>query len=51
MKKIETRPEVYARFKHSYGAWNVLALMLSQFEFVKMQALNKFCYQVSISRV
>ena len=28
----------------SYGAWSVLALMLSPLDFLQLQALNKYCY-------
>ena len=43
--------DVSHRLLVSFGVWNELALMLSPFEFLKMQALNRFSYNVCISRV
>ena len=34
----------------SFGVWNILASMLAQNEFVKLQGLNHFAYDVNISR-
>ena len=42
---------VYERFKCSYGGWNGLAMFLRPIQFLKMQALCKYTYRVSISRV
>ena len=42
---------VYERFKCSFGAWNGLACFLRTIQFLKLQALCKYTYRVSISRV
>ena len=39
------------RFQVSFGVWNVLALLLPQAELLRLQALNKYAYDVNISRV
>ena len=39
------------RFQVSFGVWNVLALLLSPAELLRLQALNKYAYDVNISRV
>ena len=41
---------VYSRFEKSFGGWNMLAAMLHAEEFLRLQALNRFAYRVSISR-
>ena len=43
--------DVYGRFKVSFGAWTLLASMMSPIEFLQLQALCTYCYNVSISRV
>lgn len=43
--------EVAERFKTSYGGWTHLAEMLEMVEFLKLQALNRYAYGTSISRV
>ena len=43
--------DIYLRFRYSYGAWSVLAMMLGPLEFVQMQALCQYTYKTSISRV
>ena len=41
---------VYSRLEKSFGAWNMLASMLDAEDFLRLQALNRFAYRVSISR-
>ena len=47
----ESKREIYAQMEVSYGFWTVLAMMMEPEEFLQMQALNKFAYEKSISRV
>ena len=42
---------VYERFKCSFGAWDGLACFLRSIQFLKLQALCKYTYRVSVSRV
>ena len=43
--------DVYGRLRVSFGAWTMLASMMSPNEFLNLQALCTYCYDVSISRV
>ena len=43
--------EVSERFLYSFGAWTWLAKMLGAVEFLQLQALNRYTYSISISRV
>ena len=48
-KEVQKRI-LYEKFNVTFGVWNVLAAMIAQSEFLKLQALNHFTYDVSISR-
>ena len=41
---------VSERLAVSFGVWNMLAAIMAQDEFLKLQALNHFSYAVNISR-
>ena len=43
--------EVLERFKHSFGAWNVLKLYLGYADTMRLQGLNRYAYNVQISRI
>ena len=47
----ESRAEVIERFKLSFGAWNVLKLFLGYAGTVRLQGLNRYAYDVQISRI
>ena len=48
---INVNREVAEQFKVSFGAWNVLAQLLEPYELLELQALSRYTYDVSISRV
>ena len=43
--------DIFTRFKLSYGGWTELSQMMDKLEFLRLQALSKYCYKTSISRV
>ena len=49
--KKRPRKELALRFQKSFGAWTTLSTMMAPLEFLKMQALRKYFYQICISRV
>lgn len=50
-KEIKEKSVVYRRFLISFGAWNLLSYFMKTIDFLKLQALNHFTYDVGISRV
>ena len=49
-KKQISKRMICERLCVSFGVWNILASMMAQNEFVKLQGLNHFAYDVNISR-
>ena len=43
--------EVKERFMNSFGAWNVLKLFLGYADTMRLQGLNRYAYDVQISRI
>ena len=50
-KEIKKKSVVHRRFLVSFGAWNLLSYFMKTIDFLKLQALNHFTYDVGISRV
>ena len=46
----QTNQDVYSRFRVSFGAWNVLALLMDKVEYLALQQLNRYSYRVGITR-
>ena len=44
------RKDVTDRLRVSFGFMSTLALLLDQIEFLKLQSLNRYAYNVSVSR-
>lgn len=43
--------DIYERFQSSFGGWSILAAMMENLEFLKLQVLSKRAYKTNISRV
>ena len=48
--EIYLSSDVRQRFNTSFGAWSMLENLLGPFEFLRLQALNRYAYNTGISR-
>ena len=50
-RTAQSGAEVSEQFLHSFGAWNVLKLFLGYADTMRLQGLNRYAYDVQISRI
>ena len=45
-----TKSAASERLVVSFGVWNVMAKLLGSMEFLRLQGLNHFAYEIAVSR-